>query len=131
MITLPNIDNPWIWAFCLNSILIAFAQRFPLLTPSGWFHAGVLGTILWGCLGWSGWLVVVIYLALGSLVTRLGFARKQLDGLAEGRGGKCQHNLCTESSCPRLFRQMPSISAAASIPNFLNARTKRRNADNP
>jgi uncharacterized protein (TIGR00297 family) len=31
---------------------------------------------------------VVLYLALGSLVTRLGFRRKQQQGLAEGRGGR-------------------------------------------
>ena len=35
----------------------------------------------------QGWLAVVIYLALGSLVTRLGFRTKQARGLAEARGG--------------------------------------------
>ncbi len=79
--------NVWVLAFCLNAILIFIAQRLPLLTRSGWVHAGALGTILWGCLGWRGWLCVVLYLLLGSLVTRLGFARKQQAGLAEGRGG--------------------------------------------
>ena len=85
--TLP-FDAQWIWAFCLNAILIALAQPLPLLTRSGWVHAGGLGTILWGCLGWQGWLSVVIYLFLGSFVTRLGFERKQESGLAEGRGGR-------------------------------------------
>ena len=81
-------DPHWIWAFCINAVLIAIAQRIPLLTRSGWVHAGGLGTILWGCLGFSGWFSVVIYLLLGSLVTRLGFASKQESGLAEGRGGR-------------------------------------------
>ena len=85
--TLP-FDAQWIWAFCLNAILIALAQPLPLLTRSGWVHAGGLGTILWGCLGWQGWLSVVIYLFLGSFVTRLGFERKQASGLAEERGGR-------------------------------------------
>lgn len=87
LFTLP-FDVQWIWAFCLNAILIALAQPLPLLTRSGWVHAGALGTILWGCLGWQGWLSVVIYLFLGSFVTRLGFERKQESGLAEGRGGR-------------------------------------------
>ena len=87
LFTLP-FDAQWIWAFCLNAILIALAQPLPLLTRSGWVHAGALGTILWGCLGWQGWLSVVIYLFLGSFVTRLGFERKQESGLAEGRGGR-------------------------------------------
>jgi uncharacterized protein (TIGR00297 family) len=78
----------WAVAFVLNGALIALAQRLPLLTRSGWVHAGILGTILWGCLGWQGWLMVVSYLVLGSLVTRLGLKRKQAQGLAEARGGR-------------------------------------------
>ncbi len=82
------IDSSWLWALGINTLLIFIAQRFPLLTTSGWVHAGALGTILWGCIGWRGWLAVVIYLLLGSFVTRLGIARKKLDGLAEARGGR-------------------------------------------
>ena len=44
--------------------------------------------MLWGCLGWRGWLAVVLYLAAGSLVTRIGFRDKQRRGLAEARGGQ-------------------------------------------
>ncbi len=69
-------------------MLIALAQRLPLLTKNGWIHAGALGTILWGCLGWQGWLAVVFYLFLGSLVTKIGFSYKQSKGIAEGRGGR-------------------------------------------
>ena len=80
-------QNIWFIAFSLNFALIFLAQRFPLLTSSGWFHAGALGTILWGCLGWRGWLSVVFYLVLGYLVTKIGFAYKESLGIAEGRGG--------------------------------------------
>ena len=78
----------WFQALLLNTVLIAVAQRAPLLTPAGWVHAGALGTILWGCLGWRGWVAVVAYLVLGSLVTRLGLREKQKRGLAEARGGR-------------------------------------------
>ena len=78
----------WIQALLFNTVLIAVAQRAPLLTPAGWVHAGALGTILWGCLGWRGWVAVVAYLVLGSLVTRLGMREKQERGLAEARGGR-------------------------------------------
>jgi uncharacterized protein (TIGR00297 family) len=78
----------WLLAFALNGLLIGLAQRLPLLTPAGWCHAAILGTILWGCLGVRGWLAVVVYLLVGSLVTRLGFRRKQQQGLAEARGGR-------------------------------------------
>jgi len=78
----------WLAALVINALLIAIAQRAPVLTASGWVHAGVLGTLLLGCLGWAGWWAVVLYLLLGSLVTRIGFRRKQEQGLAEGRGGR-------------------------------------------
>ncbi|APD47510.1 DUF92 domain-containing protein [Synechococcus sp. CS-602] len=78
----------WLLALGLNAALIALAQRLPLLTPAGWVHAGILGSLLWGTLGWRGWLAVVLYLLLGSLVTRLGYRRKQQAGLAEARGGR-------------------------------------------
>ena len=78
----------WLLALVLNGVLIAIAQRLPLLTPAGWCHAAILGTVLWGSLGPRGWLAVVVYLLVGSLVTRLGFRRKQQQGLAEARGGR-------------------------------------------
>ncbi len=82
------MHNQWITAFLFNIILISTAQNLPLLTKKGWFHAGILGTILWGCIGWQGWLSVCAYLILGSLVTKIGFKDKELKGIAESRGGK-------------------------------------------
>jgi uncharacterized protein (TIGR00297 family) len=78
----------WLTALWINGLLIALVQRLPLLTKAGWVHAGILGTLLWGTLGPRGWLAVVAYLALGSMVTKLGFRSKQALGLAEGRGGR-------------------------------------------
>ena len=78
----------WLTALLVNAVLISLAQRWPVLTRAGWCHAGLLGTVLWGSLGWRGWLAVVAYLVMGSLVTKLGFARKRDLGLAEARGGR-------------------------------------------
>ena len=78
---------PWLYALLIHGVLIALAQRLPLLTRAGWVHAGALGTILLGALGWQGWFSVVLYLVLGSAVTKLGFRDKQRRGLAEARGG--------------------------------------------
>jgi len=83
----PQSWSHWLVALAVNTLLIGLAQRLPLLTRAGWVHAGALGSLLWGCLGPRGWLAVVLYLALGSLVTRLGFRTKQARGLAEARGG--------------------------------------------
>lgn len=84
----PQDVGHWAVALLLNTALIALAQRVPVLTPAGWVHAGALGTVLWGTLGPIGWLVVVLYLVVGSLVTRIGYRQKSASGLAEGRGGR-------------------------------------------
>ena len=58
------------------------------MTKGGWMSAGVLGTLLWGSLGWKGWISVVSYLLLGYLVTKIGFKYKNKLGIAEKRGGR-------------------------------------------
>ena len=80
--------NPWWVGLLVNGGLIILLHRLPVLTARGWVHGGALGTLLWGTMGWPGWLTVVLYLALGSAVTRLGLKRKQALQLAEARGGR-------------------------------------------
>ena len=58
------------------------------MTKGGWISAGILGTILWGCFSWQGWMSVVIYLLFGSLVTKIGFKFKKEQGIAEKRDGR-------------------------------------------
>ena len=78
----------WLNAFLINFLLIFFGQRLPFLTKKGWIHAGVLGTLLWGTIGWRGWTSVCIYLLLGTLVTKIGYKNKAARGIAEARGGQ-------------------------------------------
>ena len=82
------IFENFIFGFCVNFVLIATFSRLPLMTKKGWISAGILGTILWGCLSWRGWLAVVLYLILGSLVTKIGYKFKNDIGIAEKRGGR-------------------------------------------
>ena len=82
------ISNSFVFGFCLNFILIFLFYRFPLMTKRGWISAGVLGSILWGCLSWQGWISVVVYLLFGSLVTKIGYQFKKKKGIAEKRGGR-------------------------------------------
>ena len=82
------IINQFFLGFCINFILIFIFRKIPLMTRSGWISAGILGTILWGCLSWQGWISVVIYLIFGSLVTKIGYKFKKEKGVAEKRGGR-------------------------------------------
>ncbi len=82
------LNGIWLNAFLINFVLIFFGQRLPFLTKNGWIHAGVLGTLLWGSVGWRGWVSVCVYLLLGTLVTKIGYKNKASRGIAEARGGQ-------------------------------------------
>lgn len=82
-------SNPWLVAIALNTVLLAIASIAPkkLLTPAGQFHGWLLGVLIWGCLGWRGYAVVMFYFLVGSGVTRIGKAQKEVEGIAEKRSG--------------------------------------------
>jgi hypothetical protein len=81
---------PFLQAFGLNVLLFSTLQSKlrTMLTPTGFFHAMALGTMIWTTLGWRGWTLCVVYLLFGQLVTKVRFADKEKRGLAEGRGGR-------------------------------------------
>ncbi len=81
--------NPWLVAVGLNTVLLTIVWIIPkkLLTPAGILHAWLLGVLIWGSLGWQGYLVVVFYFLVGSAVTRIGMAQKEAEGIAEKRSG--------------------------------------------
>lgn len=89
MLSLFNDINPWLIGVGLNAILLGIVAIIPkkLLTPAGIFHAWLLGVIIWGTLGWPGYLVVVFYFIVGSGVTRIGMKEKEAAGIAEKRSG--------------------------------------------
>jgi uncharacterized protein (TIGR00297 family) len=82
--------NAWFVAIALNTALLGVAWVAPkkLLTPAGYAHAWGLGVIVWGCLGWRGYAIVMVYFLLGSAVTRIGMAKKEAAGIAEKRSGR-------------------------------------------
>jgi len=84
-----NFLNPWLIAVELNTVLLSIVFFAPkkLLTPAGIFHAWILGIIIWGILGWQGYLIVGFYFLVGSGVTRIGIKEKESLGIAEKRSG--------------------------------------------
>lgn len=64
---------------------VDYAQK--LLTTAGLIHAWALGILIWECLGWPGYTVVMFYFLMGSAVTKVGIAQKEAEGIAEKRSG--------------------------------------------
>ena len=71
----------------LNAALAFLGFRLRTVTGAGAFAGFAVGAAVALSLGWPGYLVLLLYFALGALVTRLGWARKRALGIAEARGG--------------------------------------------
>lgn len=82
-------SNPWVIGAGLNIVLLGLASLIPkkLLTPAGLINAWLLGVIIWGTIGWQGYVVIVFYFLVGSGVTRVGLVEKEAEGIAEKRSG--------------------------------------------
>ena len=82
-------SNPWAIALTLNTILLAIASISPkkLLTPIGNINGAILGVLVWGTLGWRGYLIVVFYFLVGSGLTFVRMEQKEAEGIAEERSG--------------------------------------------
>lgn len=88
------LQNPWLLGITINTILLAIALLLPkkLLTVMGYLNAWILGVVVWGCLQWQGYLVVMFYFLVGSAITKVGMAQKMAEGIAEKkrRSQKCR-----------------------------------------
>jgi uncharacterized protein (TIGR00297 family) len=85
---LSDLDT-WQIAIAINTILLGVAVIAPkkLLTPAGLIHSWFLGVLIWTTLNWQGYVVVMFYFLVGSMVTRIGMEEKEAAGIAEKRSG--------------------------------------------
>lgn len=86
---MPLDISDWLIAIAVNTVLLGVAAIVPkkLLTPGGLANAWILGVLVWGCLGWQGYLLVMFYFLVGSGVTFIGKEQKEALGIAEARSG--------------------------------------------
>ncbi len=72
-------------------VIAAFAALAYALGMVGWSGALgglLLGTVIYYCLGPQGFAVLALFVIGGSVLTRLGYARKRSAGTAQDRGGR-------------------------------------------
>jgi uncharacterized protein (TIGR00297 family) len=72
----------------VNLVLAFGAYAARAVDLSGAVAGALLGTAVWGFLGWRGFLLLAAFVVVGSAVTRLGWRAKAEAGLAQGGGGR-------------------------------------------
>lgn len=55
---------------------------------SGLVGGTLVGTVIFACLGWPGFAVLLGFFVIGSALTKLGYRRKAKAGLAQEKGGR-------------------------------------------
>ena len=71
----------------LNGALAFLGWRLGTVSGPGALAGFVVGAAVALSLGWPGYLVLLLYFALGASATRLGWNRKRALGIAEAQGG--------------------------------------------
>jgi len=71
-----------------NMALVIVAYVLGTLDKSGAIVACLLGTAVFAFLSWPGYLILLVFFALGSLSTKVGFATKTRLRVAQERGGR-------------------------------------------
>ncbi len=84
---LPYLGVRIVLAISVNAVfaLVAWALRFA--TRSGAVAGFALGVAIYLGYGWKSFLILFGFFVLGSVATKLGYAKKLARGIAQGRGG--------------------------------------------
>jgi uncharacterized protein (TIGR00297 family) len=75
------------WALALNAALAAAARLAGTVGLGGAVTGALLGTCVLAFGGWGPFVLLAVFFALGSAVTRWGWRAKERAGVAEGHGG--------------------------------------------
>jgi uncharacterized protein (TIGR00297 family) len=72
----------------VNALLALVGWLAGGVSRSGVLAGVVLGTAIWAFVDWRGYLLLLGFFVLGTLATKIGFARKAAAGIAQGNQGR-------------------------------------------
>lgn len=72
----------------VNVVLAGLGLAVRGVNRSGAVAGWVVGTVIYSCLGWRGYLLLLAFFVLGTAATKLGYARKAAAKLAQEGGGR-------------------------------------------
>jgi uncharacterized protein (TIGR00297 family) len=75
-------------ALLLNAAVAWAGHAARTVSVSGAIVGAVIGTVIYLCTGWRGWVLLLAAFACAAVTSRMGLERKTLLGIAEERGGR-------------------------------------------
>ncbi|HTB22378.1 MAG TPA: DUF92 domain-containing protein [bacterium] len=78
----------WIAGAWVNLALALACMALGLLSVSGCVAALMIGAAIWGCLGWQGWLVLLVFFLGGTAATKFQYGAKRRLGVAQENAGR-------------------------------------------
>lgn len=82
------MQSLWAQGLLANALLIAASVRLRLLSRSGNAAGFVIGALIYGSLGWRGWVVLLAFFLGGTAATKFRFSDKQRMGVAQDGHGR-------------------------------------------
>ena len=113
-------------ALIVTVLFTALAYALGMVSRSGALGGFVVGTAIYASLGLRGFAVLALFVVGGSLLTRLGYGRKQSSGTAEARRGRrgaknALANCGVAVACGLLYALTSSEALAAAFVASLGA----------
>jgi len=85
LVTLPAT---LLYAVLANAAVASAGYMARTVSVSGAVVGAVIGTTIFVCAGWQGWLLLLVCFLCAAVTSRIGLDRKTLLGIAEERGGR-------------------------------------------
>ena len=77
-----------LYALPANAAVAFAGYRARTVSVSGAVVGAAIGTIIFACAGWQGWVLLLACFLCAAVTSRMGLRRKMLLGIAEERGGR-------------------------------------------
>jgi uncharacterized protein (TIGR00297 family) len=84
----PDLPRRLLYGVLVNAVLAAAGYAAKSVSASGVMAGFVVGTVIYACLDWRGYLLLLAFFVIGTGCTKLGYARKAAARIAQEAGGR-------------------------------------------
>ena len=84
----PELPRRLLVGAAINALLAAAGYASRSVNRSGMVAGFLVGTLIYACLDWRGYLLLLAFFVLGTGATKLGYERKARQNIAQEEGGR-------------------------------------------